>query len=419
MADAKQQSSTSVTNSTAKPAGKCPFPFARPFAAHPPVEYAKLREEDPIPKVTLFDGSEATLITRHKDVKSVLEDTRFSKVRTAKGFPELSAGGRAAAAASRTPTFVDMDPPEHTKYRGMIEAAFTKDAAEALRPDINKIVDQLIDDIEAHGSPVNLIEALSLPLTFKVIFKILGIPDSDYAFLSKSVAVRATGSSTAKDAATAAQDVTDYMERLVTSKEEAPADDLISQIVLEQLRPGHITHDQLVQTAFLMLVAGNATVATMINVGVVTLLQHPDQLAALKADPEGLLENAVDEIMRFHTASAYALKRLAKEDVELDGQVIKAGEGIIALNQSANRDATVFNNPDTFDIRRPNANENVAFGYGIHLCPAMWLSRVEVQAALGGLFRRLPNLALTVPPAQLKWSDPKKDIGLAELIVKF
>eukprot|EP00195_Chlamydomonas_chlamydogama_P009597 CAMPEP_0202897450 /NCGR_PEP_ID=MMETSP1392-20130828/6199_1 /ASSEMBLY_ACC=CAM_ASM_000868 /TAXON_ID=225041 /ORGANISM="Chlamydomonas chlamydogama, Strain SAG 11-48b" /LENGTH=450 /DNA_ID=CAMNT_0049583077 /DNA_START=265 /DNA_END=1617 /DNA_ORIENTATION=+ len=392
------------------------FPFARPGGADPPKEYAELRKKCPISRARLFDGSPIWLITKLKDVCNVLEDNRFSKVRTHPGFPELSPGAKAAI-AGREPTFVDMDPPEHTKHRGMVEYAFTPERAEQQRADIQRVADELADNMFRSTKPVDLAEAFSMPLAFKVIYSMLGIPFEDYAKLSGNVAVRASGSSTARDAAAAQQELTDYMDKLVSRKEQAPGDDIISHMIRDQLRPGHINREQLIATAFLLLVAGNATVASMINLGVLELLTHPDQLSDLRAHPE-LLPGAAEEVLRYHTASALALRRVAKEDVKVGGQEIKGGEGIIALNMSANRDEEVFPNPDTFNIRR-TPNPNVAFGYGTHVCIAQWLARVELQCGLSALLLRkgAPQLRLAVPVSELKFTDPTRDVGLQSLPV--
>ncbi|PNW87944.1 hypothetical protein CHLRE_01g007950v5 [Chlamydomonas reinhardtii] len=394
------------------------FPFSRPKGVEPPAEYKELRSKCPVAPGRLFDGSKIWLISRHKELKEVLQDGRFSKVRTLPGFPELSPGGKAAAQSGNAATFVDMDPPEHTKYRGMVWPYLTPEAVEQLRPSIQAKADKLVDAMIARGGPLDLNEAFSMPLPFRVIYDFIGIPEADFAYLSANVAVRSSGSSNAKDAAAAADDLVKYMDNLVAEKERNPTGkDLISELVTKQLRPGHMTREQLVQTAFLMLVAGNATVATQINLGVISLLQHPDQLAAMKADPARLVPAATEEICRFHTGSSYALRRLAVADVQVDGQLVKKGEGIIALNQSANRDESVFPDPDRFDIHRQSNPQQVGFGYGTHVCVAEWLARAEIQVAIGTLFRRLPNLRLAVPESQIQYSDPARDVGLAALPV--
>ncbi|KAI3427183.1 hypothetical protein D9Q98_007120 [Chlorella vulgaris] len=395
------------------------FPFARPSGYEPAAEYAEIRASKcPMAKAKLFDGSPIWMATKLEDLQAVLVDDRFSKVRTHPGFPELSPGAKAAV-KGREASYVDMDPPEHTRYRSIFEPFFNEAAAAALRPSIEAKVNELIDGMErqagANGGSVDLVEAFSLPLAFRVIYELLGVPVEDYETLSSNVAVRASGSSNARDAAAAQEKLTAYMESLIASKEASPSDDMLSRVIEGQLKPGLISRESLVAHAFLHLVAGNATVASMINLGLVSLLEHPDQMEALRKDPS-LMPGAVEEICRYHTASALALRRVALTDVEVGGVTVRAGEGIIALNQSANRDEAAFPEPDKFDIRR-DASAQVAYGYGTHKCVAMPLAMAELEVAFSGLLARLPSIKLAVPADQLQWSNPKGDVGLKSLPV--
>lgn len=204
----------------------------------------------------------------------------------------------------------------------------------------------------------------------------------------------------------------------VDKKTQNPTKDIISRLAIEQVQKGHLTHDELVSMSFLLLVAGNATTANMIALGTLTLLQHPDQLAELRQNPS-LIKGAVEEIFRFLTGSQFATRRLALEDVQIGDEVIKKGDGVWALNASANDDESVFSDPTRFDIHR-KVNPHLAFGDGIHVCIAQDLARVEVQIAIGTLIRRLPNLQLAVPADDLQYvTIPKRDFGVAALPVKW
>ncbi|KAJ7592672.1 cytochrome P450 55A1 [Mycena floridula] len=395
------------------------FPFSRPSGHLPPVEFAKLRATEPVSQVQLWDGSLAWLVVKYKDVCSVLTDERLSKQRNRPGFPELSAGGKAAG--KNKPTFVDMDPPEHMQQRGMVAPMFTSQRAEELRPHIQRTVDTLLDDMvkNNNGKPVDLVEKFSLPVPSYIIYGILGVPFKDLEYLTRCNAIRSNGSATATEAANANQELLDYIGKLVDQRVEKPEDDLISKLVVEQLNPGHVQKEDVIQMAFLMLVAGNATMVSMINLGIVTLFENPRQLADLKADPS-LAKPFVEELCRFHTASSMATRRVAKVDITLGGKLIKAGEGIIASNLSANRDEDVFPDPDTFDLHRKRGSEEaLGYGWGAHRCVAEPLARTELEIVFATLFQKLPNLKIAIPLSEVQYSPPHKDVGISELSVVF
>ena len=218
----------------------------------------------------------------------------------------------------------------------------------------------------------------------QIIYGILGVPFTDLPFLTKAAAIRSNGSATASEASSANATLLQYIGNLVSERLVSPKEDLISLLVTQQLKQGNLTKDDVTQIAFLMLVAGNATMTSMILLGVITLLQHPDQLEDLKRYPEKWTAPFVEELCRFHTASALATKRVAKEDVVIGGKLIKKGEGIIAATQSGNRDEEVFPNPDVFDMKRARGKEEaLGYGWGEHRCVAEWLARAELEIVFG------------------------------------
>ncbi|EKG17909.1 Cytochrome P450 [Macrophomina phaseolina MS6] len=394
------------------------FPFARPHGAEPPAEYARLRETDPISRVELWDGSRPWLLVRWKDIVSVATDERFSKERSRPGFPEMSPGGKEAA--KNRPTFVDMDPPAHGHQRGMVADLFSYEHIEELRLKIRKTVNELLDKMleRYDGNPLDLVENFSLPVPSYTIYEILGVPSEDLKFLTKQAAVRSNGSATAAEASNANQELLNYMASLVDKRVRKPQDDLISHLVITQLNPGHLTAADVVQMAFLLLVAGNATMVNMINLGVIELLHHPTQLADLRANPTGLAPAFVEELCRYHTGSAMALRRVAKVDVRWGDKTIRAGDGVVLANQSGNRDAAIFPDPDMFDMHRARGAEAaLGYGFGAHRCVAEWLARCEMEEVFGALVTRVPGLRLATPVEELRWTPATKDVGVVELLV--
>ncbi|MFH8568335.1 cytochrome P450 [Streptomyces sp. NPDC017993] len=363
----------------------------------PHAALAALRATESLSKVALPDGSWAWLATRYADIRAILGDTRFSSDTTVPGYP-LS--GMTGGTNTDNRGFIRMDPPEHTRLRRMVTREFMVKRIEALRPEIQRITDELCDAMErAEGREnggVDLVEALALPVPSLVISLLLGVPYDDH-----DVFQRLTGKLLSRvvpddEREVARIELRDYLDRLVTMKEADPGDDILGRLIVEQQRTGEITHDEVAAFAALLLIAGHETTANMIGLSALTLMRDQEAADRLRAEPS-LIRGAVEELLRFHSIIRNGPRRVATADIEIGGQLIRAGEGVVVAVPSANRDEDVFADADRLDVCRPNAQHHVAFGYGIHQCLGQALARVELQVVIGTLLRRFPTLRPAVP----------------------
>ena len=390
-----------------------PQPRTCPFA--PPPAYARIREEEPVAQVRLPDGGRAWVVSRHEDVRTVLNDHRFSSDRRHPDFPELTAGAAAAKRPDEEPTLISMDAPEHSVARRTVLGEFTVRRTEALRARVQEIVDERIDALLAGPRPADLVEELSLPIPSLVICELLGVPYSAHAFFQeKSTALIARGTPPLERAAAVAA-LRDYLGELIAEKETDPSDDLLGRQIRTLREQGSYRRPALVGMGILLLVAGHETTANMISLSTVAFLRDPEQLAVIRADPTRTIA-AVEEMLRYFTIVDAATARLCVEDVEIGGQLIRAGEGVLALTYSANRDPRAFVDPDTLDIER-GARHHVAFGFGPHQCLGQNLARMELQIVFDTLFRRIPTLALAADVDELPFKDDAAIFGLHQLPV--
>ncbi|QIW98332.1 hypothetical protein AMS68_003850 [Peltaster fructicola] len=394
------------------------FPFAREESFEPPTENARLRHACPITKVKLFDNTEAWLLTRRKDCCTILASEDVSADRRHPGYPEIHEGG--AKAKEKRPTFVNLDNPAHKDQRALLDPYFTKKATDKLRPMIQTVVDSMLDKmVKEHGEhtnkPVEFIHSFAGPIPPQVIYHLLGIPEKDIPVLSQDSEVR---TSTSRNAAeTSNSNLQEYMRKYVQMRMQNPQQDLVSHLVQGPLQQGELELEDVVELAFLVLVAGNAALINSIALGVITLLEHPDQLDEFKTDPS-LAPQVVSELLRYNTTSALNSRRAVKHEIEVGGQQLKPDERVICAVQSADRDEEHFDNPDSFNIHRTVRSEDIlGFGWGIHRCQGEWLSRAELEIVFATLFRRLPNLRLAEDKNKLKWTPPTQNIGVMEMPV--
>lgn len=393
------------------------FPMRRACPFSPPAAYAELRESEPVSRAQLkVDGKPAWLITRHDLYKKLLGDARVSANLKLPGYP-LQVPVPEETLQSVPLTFLSMDPPDHTVQRRMLAPEFSVRRMRELRGRVQQLVDQQIDQMLAKGAdgPVDLVTALALPVPSFVICELLGVPYEDHGRFEEWAWAIMNHDISEEDRGRAHYELDRYVDGLVTAKENEPGDDMISRLIEFNRQAPAVEHSDIVSMSKLMLVTGHETTANMIALGVLALLEHPDQLTALREEPE-LMPKAVEELLRFFSISDAGTARVALEDIELGEVTIRAGEGILPLNNAANHDARVFPDPDRLDVRR-EARSQLAFGYGVHQCIGQNLARMELDVVYSTLLRRVPTLRLATPVEELRFKDDAIVYGLYELPV--
>ncbi|MFI0163191.1 cytochrome P450 [Streptomyces sp. NPDC017095] len=406
---------TELTDTTgpAAAAGPVAFPQDRSCPYHPPTGYAPLRDGRSLSRATLYDGREVWLVTARNTARALLADPRLSTDRRRSGFPAQTP--RFQASLSRKVALLGLDDPEHQRQRRMLIPAFTVKRAAALRPWIQRIVDELLDTMIARGPVADLVTAFALPLPSMVICGLLGVPYADHEFF-EAQSRRLLRGPNAADTLDARDRLEQYMGELIDSKakEAEPGDGILDDLVRHRLPTGELDRTDLISLALILLVAGHETTANMISLGTYTLLRHPARLAELRADP-ALLPTAVEELLRM-LSIAEGLQRVALEDIEIEGITIRAGDGVLFSTSVINRDTSVYDGPDDLDFHRADRH-HVAFGFGIHQCLGQNLARAELEIALGSLFTRLPGLRLAAPAEDIPFKPGDTVQGMLELPV--
>jgi cytochrome P450 len=384
-------------------AARCPF--------DPPPKLRDLQEEGPLAEVGIDGDRTAWLVTRYADQRAVLGDARVSADPATPGYPNAAAAGGGSKIS-----FILMDDPEHARLRRMVTASFTTKRVAAMRPAIQKIVDDLIDDMLAGPKPVDLVEAFALPVPSLVICELLGVPYSDHDFFQDNSNVIIRRGSTAEERGAATGALFGYLDGLMGEKLAHPGDDLLSGLA-ERVEAGELTRQDAAQMGILLLIAGHETTANMIALGTLALLQHPDQLALLRdSDDPKLVASAVEELLRYLHINHNGRRRVALEDIEVAGQLVRAGEGLIMANDIGNRDPDAFPDPDRLDIAR-DARHHVAFGFGVHQCLGQPLARIELQVVYSTLYKRIPTLKPATDLEQIPFKHDGAVYGVYELPV--
>ncbi|MFG2408161.1 cytochrome P450 [Streptomyces brevispora] len=405
------------------------FPQNRTCPYHPPTGYpSESRGQQSVTPVRLYTGRTVWLVTGHAEARALLVDPRLSSDRENPAFPLFAR--RLAETSQRRVELIGVDDPEHNVQRRMLIPSFTVKRTMALRPQIQATVDTLLDAMVEQGPPADLVNAFALPVPSMVICALLGVPYEDHEFFEAQSRKLLRGPE-ASDVDAARDALDEYFRVLIERKRRDPGEGLLDELIVKQLETGAVDREELVRLAEILLVAGHETTANMISLGTFTLLQHPEQLARLRAAGAesagaeaggrsssgfgGGVSAAVEELLRF-LSIADGLSRVALQDIEVGGVTVRAGDGVVLSTSVINRDETVYPSPDELDLGR-SARNHVAFGFGIHQCLGQNLARAELEIALPALFDRLPGLRLAVPAEEVPFKPGDTVQGLLELPV--
>ncbi|WP_327106986.1 cytochrome P450 [Nonomuraea glycinis] len=397
--------------------GGCPF--------DPPPGLLARRGQGPVQSLPLLNGAGAWLVTGFEEARTVLSDARFSadrvRHREATSLQPHEVAELAAGTLRPGPSvesredgfFVFMDPPEHTRIRRLLTGQFTVRRMRSLEARVTEIAVEHIEAMKAAGGEADLVPAFALPLPSLVICELLGVDYADRAEFQERTAVGLNANATDEERAASGLELYAFMQRLVADKRANPADDLLSGLAHDADPP--LTDAQLVDVALVLLGAGHETTANMLGLGTFALLENPDQLAALQADPT-LIDNAVEELLRYLSIIQLGVSRVTTEPVTLGGVDLPAGATVVIATPEVNRDAQQWPDADRFDVHRPRT-PHLAFGHGVHQCLGQQLARIEMQIGLRELITRLPGLRMTVPAEKVPLRNEMLIFGVHSLPV--
>jgi pimeloyl-[acyl-carrier protein] synthase len=360
------------------------------FVTNPYPFYARLREEKAVYWASREDTAGLWLVTRYADVEKVLKDSSFKK----DARPLLKKKGGPAPVLP--PMMLMVDPPDHARLRNLVNRAFTPAVSRGLAPRIRSIVDELLERVKTKGE-LEFVQDFAIPLPVMVIAELLGVPledrerfrawSGDFAAGSDFIAASAE---TLERGRVAIFALKDYFAWLIHERRAEPKADLISELINAHDEAGKLSEEELLGSCILLLVAGHETTMNLLGNGLHALLTFPEQMAKLREGP-GLMESAVEEMLRYDAPLQRSTYRYAAEKTVIAGQTIEYGQSVSAVIGSANRDPDVFCNPESFDITR-HPNRHQSFGRGIHFCLGAPLARLEAQIAFKTLLETFPKL---------------------------
>ena len=368
--------------------------FGPAMLADPYPTYHRLREAQPVSWVPQLD---AWVVTSFEAVSAALRNSQLSSDRFERVRTRLAGKGLDGVLDERARSLIHMDPPDHTRLRGLVNKAFTPRAVEAMERRIQKMIDGLLDAVQDRGK-MDAMSELAYPLPITVIAEMLGVPPEDrdqFKKWSDEISVVLSGDAAAlpadelRRAIAARHELVEYFRTIVTRRRAAPQEDLLTALVRAEEGGGRLSEDELYSTAVLLLIAGNETTTNLIGNGLLALLRHPDEMRKLQAGPT-LIASAIEEMLRFDSP-VQLTTRMAKVDLEIQGTMIRRGQWVYLVLAAANRDPAQFPDPDRFDVARKE-NKHVSFGAGPHFCLGAPLARLEAQLVFRTLLSRFPGL---------------------------
>lgn len=390
------------------------------FKADPFPFLASLRTSQPVYRTRLPDKTPVWLITRYEDVAALLKDERFVKNRrtamTREQLRKMPWVPPMFRPLERN--MLDLDPPDHTRLRALVHKVFTPNLIGQMRDRIQILADDLLEGVARKGE-MDLINDYALPLPMTIITEILGVPTSDrdkFHKWSKAVVSLSSPHATLRVIPSVWMFIR-YLRGFIKRRRLDPQDDLISALIEAEEAGDKLSEDELLAMVFLLLIAGHETTVNLIGIGMLALMEHPDQMEKLRRNP-ALIKTAVEELLRYSSPVFMSTERYAREDSRIQGVTIPRGEMTLGVIGSANRDESVFENADEFSIAR-EPNRHLSFGQGIHFCVGAPLARLEAQIAVNTLLRRMPDLKLSVAVDSLRWRPSMFLRGLEGLPASF
>ncbi|GAA5200837.1 cytochrome P450 [Rugosimonospora acidiphila] len=385
---------------------------AGPF--DPPRQITRLRDARPVSPMIFPDGHEGWFVSGYEAVRQLMADARFSSrldlgvIHVPYEMPDMPVSTEPSPQVPGM--FIAMDPPDHTRLRRRLTGTFTVKRMRQLEDHIIEIVARQLDEMARLTPPIDLVKEFALPVPSLVICELLGVPYEDRKDFQANSARFLVKSPTLEEKIAAYTALSTYLSGLVADKRATPGEDILSDLA----RQDDLSIEELTGIAFLLLLAGHETTANLLSLGTFALLEHPEQLAELRANPD-LMPDAVEELMRYLSV-VDILYRYASEDIDLGGETIGKGSTVVVSMLAANHDPQRFENPDTLDVHR-KARGHLSFGHGVHQCLGQQLARIEMRAGFEGLLRRFPTLKLAIPAGEVRLRTDMNIYGVHELPV--